>query len=68
MKSLPIILKDKQINWVFAVSLVILIIGFIVAFSSLRGAGNLLVIHFDSLNGADFFGNKLALLIPIKPA
>ena len=58
MKFLPTILKDKQINWVFAAGLLILIIGFILAFSSLRGAGNLLVIHFDSFNGADFFGNK----------
>lgn len=58
MFNTPIILRDKYILLIFAASAVILVIAAATAFINLSGANNLLVIHFDSYKGVDFFGEK----------
>lgn len=58
MFSTPIILKDKYSIAVFAVSAILLIIAFGAAYVNILDNRNLLVIHFDSYKGADFFGDS----------
>lgn len=58
MFIVPAILKDKYIIIAFALSLVVLIGAFFIAYVNFWDTINLLVIHFDPFNGADFFGTK----------
>lgn len=56
--SLPIILKDKYLTPVFTLSAIIWVVSFSLVYVNILDAANVLVIHFDSFNGADFFGGK----------
>ena len=42
----------------FSLSILILIVGAFIAWRGLKGAEDLLVIHFDSFRGIDFLGTK----------
>lgn len=56
--TVPIIFKDKFTVAVFAASLVVLAVAFWFAYGNLADADSLLVIHFDSYKGIDFFGDR----------
>ena len=55
---MPIILKDKYTALFFISGFLILIVGFSFAYVNILENTNLLVIHFDSFRGADFFGDR----------
>lgn len=52
------VFKNIWIGIPFALSLLLLVIGGALAWRGLRGAEDLLVIHFDSFRGIDFLGTK----------
>jgi len=54
--EVPELLKDKYILWLFVLSLAILTVAFFISYVNLWGVGNLLIIHSDIFEGADFFG------------
>ena len=56
--KLPIVLKDKYTLILFALSFVILAFAFSIAYVNLSDANSLMVVHFDSYRGVDFFGAK----------
>ena len=56
--SLPASLKDRYIAVFFLISGIIWVIGFSQVYLNILDASNVLVIHFDSFRGADFFGGK----------
>lgn len=58
MLNTPTIFKDKYIALIFAASAVILFVAGLVTAVNLYNVNNLLVIHFDSFRGADFFGDR----------
>ena len=58
MVTTPIILKDRYTSVFFAAALLFLIIAFGIAYVNILDNRNLLVIHFDSYQGADFFGDR----------
>ena len=55
---MPTILKDKYTLITFALALLVLLVSFSFAYVNILDNSNLLVIHFDSFNGADFFGDR----------
>ena len=56
--SAPLILKDKFTVFPFLASFVLLAFAFFIVYLNLSDVSNILVIHFDSYKGIDFFGNK----------
>ena len=52
------LLKDKYILATFAAALLVLLVAFSFAYVNILENTNLLVIHFDSFRGADFFGDR----------
>ena len=60
--KVPIILKNRYLALAFLVSAIILAIGFFIFSVNLWDNPNLLVIHFDSFRGANFFGDRRDVL------
>ena len=58
----PIILKDKYLVFSFAAVAIILLISASMTYLNFAGNRNLLVIHFDSYKGIDFFGDNQDVL------
>ena len=58
MLHAPIIFKDKYLIAIFAVSAIFLAIAFGIAYATILSNSNLLVIHFDTYRGVDFFGDS----------
>lgn len=56
--SLPESVKDRYIATFFLVAGIIWVISFSLVYANILDASNVLVIHFDSFRGADFFGEK----------
>ncbi len=56
--AVPIIFKNKYLTPIFTVSAIVWVIVFSLAYVGILDNQNLLVIHFDSYKGADFFGNR----------
>ena len=54
----PAILKDKYTALFFVAGFLALLTGFSLAYVNILDNPNLLVIHFDSFKGADFFGDR----------
>jgi len=50
--------KDIYIRTAFAISLILLLIGFVLTYNALRTTEHLLVVHFDAYRGIDFLGDK----------
>ncbi|MDP3729839.1 MAG: hypothetical protein Q8R26_03810 [bacterium] len=57
MFSVPAIFKDRHITSFFVVASIFLILSFSVAYVQFADTTNLLVIHFDTYKGIDFFGS-----------
>ena len=55
---LPESIKDRYIAGFFLVAGIVWLISFSFVYVNILDAANVLVIHFDSFNGADFFGGK----------
>ncbi len=55
---MPIILKNKSTALFFIAGFLALVTGFSLAYVNILENTNLLVIHFDSFKGADFFGDR----------
>lgn len=62
MLILPEVFKNKFIISTFAVALVLLVVAFSFYYVKIAENGNLLVIHFDSYKGIDFFGDRRDVL------
>jgi len=58
IQSLPIILRDKYTGLSFLIAGLFLLIAFSIVYVNILDNSNLLVIHFDSYRGADFFGDR----------
>lgn len=58
MQNLPVILKDKYTAVLFALAALVLVVAFAIAYVNILDSRNLLVIHFDSYRGADYFGTS----------
>ena len=58
MQYLPIILKDKYTRLALIAAFLFLLFAFSSAYVNLADNQSLMVIHFDSFRGADFFGDK----------
>lgn len=56
--SLPSILKDKYLAPIFTLAAIVWVIDFSLVYVNILDASNVLVIHFDSFKGVDFFGGK----------
>lgn len=56
--SLPESIKDKYIAGFFITAGIIWVISFSFVYANILDASNVLIIHFDSFRGADFFGEK----------
>lgn len=52
------IFKDTYIKWSFIISLVLLAVGFALAYNAFKSNVHLLVVHFDAYRGIDFLGDK----------
>ncbi len=55
---LPDSVKDRYIAAFFLVAGIIWVISFSLVYANILDASNVLIIHFDSFRGADFFGEK----------
>lgn len=62
MFILPEVFKNKFIISAFAAAAALLIIAFSFYYVKIAENGNLLVIHFDSYKGIDFFGDRRDVL------
>jgi hypothetical protein len=58
----PIILKNQYLALTFLAAAIILAAGFFIFGTNLWDNPNLLVIHFDSFRGANFFGDRRDVL------
>ncbi len=56
--SVPIILKDKHLTPLFLLAALLWLAAFSLVYVNILDAANVLVIHFDSFKGVDFFGGK----------
>ncbi len=56
--SIPASLKDRYIAIIFLISGIVWVISFSQVYVNILDVSNVLVIHFDSFRGADFFGEK----------
>lgn len=56
--TIPIIFKNKYLAPIFVISAIVLVVASSLAYVGILDNVNLLVIHFDSYKGADFFGNR----------
>ncbi len=54
--------KNHCLTILFGFSIIIIIIGFSLFYVHLWDTNNLLIIHFESLKGADFLGTKMHVL------
>ena len=58
----PVILKNRYLALTFLAAAIILAAGFFIFGTNLWDNQNLLVIHFDSFRGANFFGDRRDVL------
>lgn len=56
--ALPDSIKDRYIASFFLISGLIWVISFSLVYTNILDASNVLIIHFDSFKGADFFGER----------
>ncbi len=56
--SLPESIKDRYIAGFFIAAGIVWLVSFSLVYTNILDASNVLIIHFDSFRGADFFGEK----------
>ncbi len=56
--ALPDFIKDRYVASFFLLAGLVWVVSFSLVYTNILDASNVLVIHFDSFKGADFFGEK----------